>query len=80
MLPLPNKYHHKGNNMYSFPFDASDADGSSGAAVYESNGDDDTLILHLAGRKLAAAAACCYQCLHIVSKEATSLECGQPQQ
>ena len=54
MLPLPNKYHHKGNNMYSFPFDASDADGSSGAAVYESNGDDDTLILDLAGRKLAA--------------------------
>ena len=45
--------------MYSFPFDASDADGSSGAAVYESNGDDDTLILDLAGRKLAAAAACC---------------------
>jgi len=26
--------------MYSFPFDAGDADGSSGAAVYESDGDD----------------------------------------
>ena len=29
---------------------------------------------------LLLLAACCYQCLHIVSKEATSLECGQPQQ
>ena len=37
---IANKHHHKGNNMYSFPFDASDADGSSGAAVYESDGDD----------------------------------------